>query len=71
MNLATKYRPKKFGDIVCQDNVKIVLQNQIDMNEFKQSYLFCGSAGTGKTTSARIFANEINQTIILPYFANT
>ena len=61
MNLATKYRPKKFGDIVCQDNVKIVLQNQIDMNEFKQSYLFCGSAGTGKTTSARIFANEINK----------
>lgn len=60
MNLATKYRPKKFGDIVCQDNVKIVLQNQIDMNEFKQSYLFCGSAGTGKTTAARIFANEIN-----------
>ena len=61
MNLATKYRPKKFGDIVCQDNVKIVLQNQIDTNEFKQAYLFCGSAGTGKTTSARIFANEINK----------
>ena len=61
MNLATKYRPKTFDDMVCQDNVKIVLQNQIDMNEFKQSYLFCGSAGTGKTTSARIFANEINR----------
>ena len=41
MNLAAKYRPKKFEDIVCQDNVKIVLQNQIYMNEFKQSYLFC------------------------------
>lgn len=61
MNLATKYRPKKFNDIVCQDNVKIVLQNQIDTNEFKQAYLFCGSAGTGKTTSARIFSNEINK----------
>ena len=59
--LATLYRPKKFEDLVCQDNVKKILVNQLETGEFKQSYLFCGGAGTGKTTSARIFANEINK----------
>lgn len=59
--LATKYRPRVFNDVVCQDNVKRVLGNQLQTREFKQAYLFCGSAGTGKTTSARIFANEVNQ----------
>ena len=59
--LATKYRPKTFHDVVCQDNIKKVLTNQLETGEVKQAYLFCGSAGTGKTTSARIFANEVNQ----------
>ena len=58
--LATKYRPRTFSDVVCQDNIKKVLTNQLDTGEVKQAYLFCGSAGTGKTTSARIFANEVN-----------
>ena len=58
--LATKYRPRTFKDVVCQDNIKKVLTNQLDTGEVKQVYLFCGSAGTGKTTSARIFANEVN-----------
>lgn len=58
--LATKYRPRTFEDVVCQDNIKKVLTNQLDTGEVKQAYLFCGSAGTGKTTSARIFANEVN-----------
>lgn len=59
--LATKYRPQKFQDVVCQDNVKKVLVNQLETGEFKQAYLFTGGAGTGKTTSARIFANEVNK----------
>lgn len=59
--LATKYRPRTFKDVVCQDNIKKVLTNQLETGEIKQAYLFCGSAGTGKTTSARIFANEVNE----------
>lgn len=58
--LATKYRPRTFSDVVCQDNIKKVLTNQLETGEIKQAYLFCGSAGTGKTTSARIFANDVN-----------
>ena len=58
--LATKYRPRTFKEVVCQDNIKKVLTNQLDTGEVKQAYLFAGSAGTGKTTSARIFANEVN-----------
>lgn len=59
--LATKYRPRTFEDVVCQDNIKKVLTNQLETGEIKQAYLFCGSAGTGKTTSARIFANDVNE----------
>ena len=59
--LATKYRPRTFKDVVCQDNIKKVLTNQLETGEIKQAYLFCGSSGTGKTTSARIFANEVNE----------
>lgn len=59
--LATKYRPRTFKDVVCQDNIKKVLTNQLDTGEIKQAYLFAGSPGTGKTTSARIFANDVNE----------
>lgn len=58
--LATKYRPRTFKDVVCQDNIKKVLVNQLETGEIKQAYLFSGSPGTGKTTSARIFANDVN-----------
>ena len=59
-SLAVKYRPKTFDDVVEQDAIKIILQQQIQSGNIQHSYLFCGGAGTGKTTCARIFANEIN-----------
>ena len=59
--LAVKYRPSIFDDVVEQDSIKIILQQQLASGEVKNAYLFCGGAGTGKTTCARIFANEINR----------
>jgi len=59
--LATKYRPKTFDDVCEQESVKIILQNQLNTNTTKNAYLFVGSAGCGKTTCARIFANELNE----------
>lgn len=61
INLANKYRPRRFEDVVAQEYVKEILLNQLESGGVKHAYLFCGGAGTGKTTSARIFANEVNQ----------
>lgn len=59
-SLAVKYRPQTFEDVSEQESIKIILKQQLETNTVKNAYLFCGGAGTGKTTCARIFANEIN-----------
>ncbi len=56
-----KYRPQNFEDVIGQQLVKSVLQNSITQNKIKHGYLLSGPKGTGKTTLARIFANQLNQ----------
>lgn len=58
--LAIKYRPKTWHDVTEQSSTKIILQQQLESGEVKNAYLFCGPAGCGKTTCARIFASDIN-----------
>ncbi|MBO6272768.1 AAA family ATPase [bacterium] len=59
--LAIKYRPETWNDVSEQNSTKIILQQQLESGEVKNAYLFCGPAGCGKTTCARIFANDINK----------
>ena len=58
---ARKYRPTKFEDVIGQNHVTTTLKNAIKNNKVAQSLLFCGPRGVGKTTCARILANEINE----------
>lgn len=60
VSLAVKYRPNDWDAVVEQTAVKEILMEQLNTDTFKHGYLFCGGAGTGKTTCARIFANAIN-----------
>lgn len=57
---ARKYRPTNFKDVVGQNHVTTTLKNAINNNKVAQSLLFCGPRGVGKTSCARILANQIN-----------
>jgi len=60
MSLYLKYRPSDFTNLVWQSFVKETLQKAIENNKTVWAYLFCWPKGTGKTSSARIFAKAIN-----------
>ena len=57
---ARKYRPKSFADVLGQDHVVRTLSNAIAQNRLAHAYLFVGPRGTGKTSTARIFAKALN-----------
>lgn len=58
--LYREFRPLKFKDMVGQDHISQILKNQIINDRVGHAYLFSGIRGTGKTTTAKIFARAIN-----------
>ena len=58
--LYRKYRPQKLEEIVGQAHIKKALTNAIAMDRISHAYLFTGPRGTGKTSTARIFAKSLN-----------
>lgn len=57
---ARKYRPKTFADVLGQEHVVRTLRNAIAQERLAHAYLFVGPRGTGKTSTARIFAKALN-----------
>jgi DNA polymerase-3 subunit gamma/tau len=58
--LARTWRPQTFGEVVGQQHITRTLQNAIENQRIGHAYLFIGSRGIGKTTTARILAKALN-----------
>lgn len=56
------YRPEVFDEILGQGHIIKILKNQLATDSVSHAYLFCGTRGTGKTTTARILAKGVNCT---------
>ena len=57
---ARKWRPQKFSELIGQEHIVRTLRNAIELNKISHAYLFSGTRGVGKTTTARILAKAIN-----------
>ena len=58
--LYRRLRPQSFSEVIGQEHLIKTLTNQIKNNRINHAYLFCGTRGTGKTSTAKIFARGIN-----------
>jgi DNA polymerase-3 subunit gamma/tau len=60
LSLYRKYRPENFNDLIGQDQVKQTLKNALKNDRVAHAYLFAGPRGTGKTSTAKVFAKSLN-----------
>ena len=60
--LYREYRPEVFSEMLGQEHIVRILKNQISTDSTSHAYLFCGTRGTGKTTTARLLAKGLNCT---------
>lgn len=58
--LYREWRPKRFDDVVGQEHITTTLKNQILSDRIAHAYLFCGTRGTGKTSTAKVMAKALN-----------
>ena len=58
--IARRWRPKQFNELVGQDHIVRTLSNAINSKRIAHAYLFVGPRGTGKTSTARLFAKALN-----------
>ena len=60
VSIYRKWRPQNFSEVVGQEDIVKTLKNALKTGRLSHAYLFCGPRGTGKTSTARIFAKAIN-----------
>lgn len=58
--LYREWRPRNFDDVVGQEHITVTIKNQIRNNRIAHAYLFSGTRGTGKTSTAKIFSKAVN-----------
>ena len=58
--LYRQYRPKTFDEVLGQNHITNILKNQIQKGNIGHAYLFSGTRGTGKTSTAKIFSRAVN-----------
>lgn len=60
LSIYRRFRPQAFDKVIGQEHITKTLINQIKADKIGHAYLFCGTRGTGKTSTAKIFAKAIN-----------